>query len=117
MGGATGKAVRDLMEQYKSQGGGSSDYQDLIQGIESGEYGMSGYLDTYRNNPWALKNINTAQGRLLLRSDVFLTPDSGLLFFSYFTTPQRVQEAYQVRLDELVQKIIKSQELKNNEDN
>ena len=112
VGQITGRAVKKLMKRYKREGEKNPYYQELIEAAENGDFGIQAFLDIYRNAPWELKNPNDTQARLMITNDGLLNPDSGVKFFTYFTTPHTVQETYLKKLNELAQKIINQNEKK-----
>jgi hypothetical protein len=80
-------------------------YKELLAAIEAGDLGISGFMETLRNDPFSLSAVNTTQGRILVTDDL-VNPASGVKIFSYFTTPPTIQQQYMEKLDALVAKII-----------
>ncbi|HSC25098.1 MAG TPA: hypothetical protein VLB80_02675 [Candidatus Babeliales bacterium] len=105
VGHFTGKAVKSVMKQFKRDENNPI-YKELIQAADNGDFGISGFMDVFRNDPFAIKNANELQARLLITKDIVQNPASGVKIFSYFTTPQDIQDAYLKKLDTLVSKII-----------
>jgi len=110
VGNVTGSAVKKLMKKYKHEGVDNPDYQELLQDIDTGKFGIDAFMKVYRNNPSELDNPNDVQARLFITDDVMLNPASGVKMFSYNTTPREVQAEYLKKLNKIVQKIIKHYE-------
>jgi hypothetical protein len=106
VGNVTGPAVRYVMKMYKREGTDNPLYKELLEAVENGDFGVDAFLKVYRNNPSELEHANDTQARLVITNDVLLNPESGVKFFSYFTTPREVQESYLKKLNALVKKVI-----------
>ena len=104
-GGVTGPIVKAVMKKMRKDPAYKALHEELKAAVENGDFGVSAFMDEYRNKPWSVKNINEIQGRLLATKEI-QDPSSGLKMFNYFTTPREVQENYLKKLDGLVKKVI-----------
>lgn len=105
VGTFTGPAVKSVMKRFRKDKDNAT-YKELAKLAADGEFGISGFMEGMRNDPFAIENLNETQGRLLVTNEVFKNPASGVKVFTYFTTPKNIQDNYMARLDTLVQKII-----------
>jgi len=105
IGKFTVPAVQNVMKRFKNDKDNSI-YQELIKLAADGEFGMSGFMEGMRNDPFSMKNLNETQGRLLVTNPMFKDPSSGVKVFTYFTTPKKIQDEYNRKFDALVQKIV-----------
>lgn len=112
VGKVTFNAVTKMMKRYKKEGTDNPFYKELVSAVENGDFGVNAFLEVYRNNPYDLQNANDTQARLTITNDVLLNPQSGVKFFSYFTTPRTTQDQYIKKLNALVKKIIQSNKKK-----
>lgn len=81
-------------------------FKDLMESVKRNDYSIDAFLKMYRNNPWALPNINDVQARLIFSSAVLLNPDSGIRLYRYSTASKKQLDEYSRRLTEIVNKII-----------
>lgn len=107
VGTFTGPAVKKVMKRFRNDKDNPV-YKELVQAAASGDFGMSAYLDALCTDPFAsdLNNVNETQARLLVTNEAFKNPASGVKVFTYFTTPQNIQQQYMQKLDQLAAKII-----------
>jgi hypothetical protein len=84
-------------------------YKELVTLAAEGEFGISGFMESMRNDPFKIPNLNETQGRILVTNEIFKNPALGAKVFTYFTTPENIQATYMSRLTELVQKIISAE--------
>lgn len=110
VGSNTGPAVKAVMKQFKREEGKNTEggiiYKELLDAAANGEFGISGFMEAFCNDPFSIPNANEIQARLLATKEGLGNPASGIKIFSYFTTPRDIQEAYFKKLDALTEKII-----------
>lgn len=111
IGEFTGPAVKNVMRRFKKDKENEI-YKELAEHAAEGRFGISGFMSTFRNDPFAMKNVNETQGRLLVTNDAFKNPASGVKVFTHFTTPKNIQDDYMRKLDALIQKIISQENAK-----
>ena len=112
IGSVTGPVVKKVMKKLRKDPAYASLHQELKEAVANGDFGISGFMAAYRNKPWDIKNVNDIQARLLISKDIMQNSASGVKIFSYFTTPQEIQEDYLNTLDGLVKKIIEEEKNK-----
>lgn len=110
VGSITGPVVKSVMKQFKKEEGkgteGDRIYKELLGAAANGEFGISGFMKVFRNDPFGIPNANEIQARILATKEGLGNPASGIKIFSYFTTPHNIQEEYLKKLDILAKKII-----------
>jgi hypothetical protein len=114
----TGKAVKDVMKQFKGKRATPETdavYKELVEATADGKFGVSGFMESLRNNPFGMPNVNETQGRLLVTDPIFQNPASGVKVFTYFTTPEGIQRDYMNKLNALAQKVIAAESSKTKE--
>lgn len=111
VGSITGPAVKKVMKRFKKEDNNPV-YKELIDAAANGEFGISGFMETMRNNPFKIKDLNEIQARLFVTNDIFKNPSSGVKVYTYITTPKNIQDDYKRRLDALVAKIISQEQAK-----
>ena len=99
------KAILALAEQFKKNPDDPI-YQDLLKGVDNGEFSLDAFLKVYRNTPWQIDELDHAQGRLLFTPEGLLNPASGIKFFRHSTASQEQLREYDRALNDVVDKII-----------
>lgn len=113
VGAITGPAVKKLMKRFKREGEDNKLYQELLDDVESGAFGLDAFLKIYRNSPWKLNHPSDMQARILITHDIMKDPASGVKYFRYATTSRAVEEKYNKGISNLAKKIINYNKKKN----
>ena len=108
VGTFTGPAVKSVMRRFKNEKDNPV-YKELVELAAAGEFGISGFMESMRNDPFKIPNLNETQGRILVTNEIFKNPALGAKIFTYFTTPDNIQADYMSKLNSLVQKIISAE--------
>ena len=63
-------------------------------------------LEKYKTNPQSIPHLDSLQARLVMCSDTFLNPDSGIKIFRYTTMSKDIKKQYKAELKAIVQQVL-----------
>ncbi|HXW86012.1 MAG TPA: hypothetical protein VEK38_01575 [Candidatus Bathyarchaeia archaeon] len=101
------KKLEELREIIREKGEKNRLFAKLIARIDEGDFSVQTLLHIYCNNPETIDNINYLQARLLFTKNILLNPFVGIKMFRYTRFSKKQELAYQTRLGQVIEKIIK----------
>lgn len=98
--------MEKLTAQFAAQKESNPLYKDMMEGIQSGDFGLDAFLKVLCNKPWELKEANDYTARLLFTPDVLLNPDSGVKFYRFSTASKSKLKEYNTKLNAIIDKLV-----------
>lgn len=97
--------LEEIREIFKDKQEGHPLFKSIFEGIESGKYVISTFLNQYKETPYLIPGLNNIQARLIISPEFIGSVGADVKVFTYDRIPTDKKKAYEDKLNEIVDKI------------